>query len=77
MTWVPLDALPAATVAYCRAGLDAYRAGERLAVHFLRPGDPIAHDPAADRLRVVPGVHPLPARRRPAPPQPLETHREQ
>ncbi|MYV37853.1 NUDIX domain-containing protein, partial [Streptomyces sp. SID1328] len=23
MTWVPLDALPAATVAYCRAGLDA------------------------------------------------------
>ncbi|MFF7384738.1 NUDIX domain-containing protein [Streptomyces griseoluteus] len=70
MTWVPLDRLPAATVAYCRAGLDAYRAGEHLAVHFQRPGDPIAHDPAADRLQVVPGVDSLPVQRgsRPAPP---------
>ncbi|MEV7200429.1 NUDIX hydrolase [Streptomyces griseoluteus] len=76
MTWVPLDALPAATVAYCRAGLEAYRAGEHLAVHFQRPGDPVAHDPAADRLRVVPGVDPLPVQRGPAPPQSLETHRE-
>ncbi|MFI9392325.1 NUDIX domain-containing protein [Streptomyces bauhiniae] len=77
MTWVPLDALPAATVAYCRAGLDAYRAGKHLAVHFQRPGDPIAHDPAAGRLQCVPGVNPLPAQRSPAPPHPLETHREQ
>ncbi|MET8694566.1 NUDIX domain-containing protein [Streptomyces bauhiniae] len=77
MAWVPLDAPPAATVAYCRAGLDAYRAGEHVAVHFLRPGDPIAHDPAADRLQVVPGVNPLPAQRSPAPPHLLETHREQ
>ncbi|RZU36093.1 ADP-ribose pyrophosphatase YjhB (NUDIX family) [Streptomyces sp. BK022] len=76
MTWVPLDTLPAATVAYCRAGLDAYRAGEPLAVHFQRPGDPIAHDPAADRLQVVPGVDFPPVRRGPAPPHPLETHRE-
>ncbi|MFJ6846346.1 NUDIX domain-containing protein [Streptomyces griseoluteus] len=70
MTWVPLDTLPAATVAYCRAGLDAYRAGEHLAVHFQRPGDPIVHDPAADRLQVVPGVDSLPVQRgsRPAPP---------
>ncbi|WP_434975348.1 NUDIX hydrolase [Streptomyces bauhiniae] len=77
MIWVPLDALPAATVAYCRAGLDAYRAGEHLAVHLQRPGDPIAHDPAADRLLVVPGVNPLPAQRSSDPPHPLETHREQ
>ncbi len=77
MTWVPLDELPAETVAYCRAGLDAYRSGERLAVHFQRPGDPIAHDPAADRRQAVPGVDPLPAQRSPAPPHPLETHREQ
>ncbi|MFF9375443.1 NUDIX domain-containing protein [Streptomyces griseoluteus] len=77
MTWVPLDALPAPTVAYCRAGLEAYRAGEHLAVHFQRPGDPVAHDPAADRLQVVPGVNPLPVQRGPAPPQSLETHREQ
>ncbi|WP_405557519.1 NUDIX domain-containing protein [Streptomyces sp. NBC_01171] len=76
MTWAPLDALPAATVAYCRAGLDAYRAGEHLAVHFQRPVDPIAHAPAADRLQFVPGVNPLPAQRSPAPPHPLETHRE-
>ncbi|WP_051720385.1 NUDIX hydrolase [Streptomyces sp. NRRL F-2799] len=77
MTWVPLDALPAATVAYCRAGLDAYRAGEHLAVHFQRPGDPIAHEPEADRLQVVPGVNPLPAQRSSAPLHLLETHREQ
>ncbi|MFD4790011.1 NUDIX domain-containing protein [Streptomyces sp. NPDC058459] len=80
MSWVRLDALPAATVAYCRAGLDAYRSGERLAVHFQRPDDPVAHDPAADRLRPVPGVDPSPPPRSPAQAGPqhfLETHREQ
>lgn len=56
MEWAPLDALPAQMVAYCRAGLDAYTAGARLAVHFQRPGDPIAFDPGADRLRLVPDV---------------------
>ncbi|MGW4446731.1 NUDIX hydrolase [Streptomyces sp. NPDC004100] len=54
MTWAPLDALPAPVVAYCHAGLTAYRAGARLALHFQEPGDTIAHDPATDRLVVVP-----------------------
>ncbi|MES4908138.1 MULTISPECIES: hypothetical protein [unclassified Streptomyces] len=51
--WSRLDALPDGMVAYCRAGLDAYRAGARLAVHFQLPGDAIACDPDADRLRLV------------------------
>ncbi|MGV2915251.1 phosphotransferase [Streptomyces alfalfae] len=41
-------------VAYCRAGLDAYRAGARMAVHFQEPGDPIAYDRTVDRLLLVP-----------------------
>ncbi|MFJ4580269.1 phosphotransferase [Streptomyces echinatus] len=56
MDWVRLDTLPAGTVAYCRAGLDAYTSGARLAVHFQRPRDEIAYDPATDRLRIVPGA---------------------
>ncbi|MGW1158880.1 phosphotransferase [Streptomyces sp. NPDC002519] len=56
MMWAPLDALPDGMVAYCRAGLDAYRAGARLAVHFQLPGDAIAYDPAADRVRLVPNA---------------------
>ncbi|UFQ19894.1 MULTISPECIES: phosphotransferase [Streptomyces] len=55
MDWFPLDALPEPIVAYCRAGLDAYRAGARMAVHFQEPGDPIAHHPACDRLVLVSG----------------------
>ncbi|MFI6112842.1 phosphotransferase [Kitasatospora sp. NPDC051164] len=54
MGWFTFDALPEPMVAYCRAGLDAYRAGARMAVHFQKPGDPIAYDPAADRLILVP-----------------------
>lgn len=54
MDWFCWDALPEPMVAYCRAGLDAYRAGARLAVHFQQPGDPVAYDPAFDRLRIVP-----------------------
>ncbi|MEU8544829.1 NUDIX domain-containing protein, partial [Streptomyces sp. NPDC048717] len=54
MEWFPLDALPDPMVAYCRAGLDAYRAGARMAVHFQEPGDPIAYTPAADRTVLVP-----------------------
>ncbi|WP_244334806.1 NUDIX hydrolase [Streptomyces seoulensis] len=83
MAWARLDALPAPMVAYCRAGLDAYRAGEHLAVHFQRPDDPIAHDATAVRLRVLPGVDPRrpgglrQGARRAGPPHPLETHREQ
>lgn len=56
MEWAPLDALPEGMVAYCRAGLDAYAAGAALAVHFQRPGDPIAHDPGAGRPVLVPQV---------------------
>ncbi|MFD7919645.1 phosphotransferase [Streptomyces sp. NPDC059740] len=54
MMWARLDALPDGMVAYCRAGLDAYRAGARIAVHFQLPGDAIAYEPGADRLRLVP-----------------------
>ncbi|MFJ7126154.1 NUDIX domain-containing protein [Streptomyces sp. NPDC098101] len=54
MGWFSLDAPPEPMVAYCRAGLDAYRTGAGVALHFQEPGDPIGHEPAADRLRVVP-----------------------
>nr|WP_150136041.1 NUDIX domain-containing protein [Streptomyces hyaluromycini] len=54
MDWFPLDALPEPMVAYCRAGIDAYRAGATLAVHFQQPGDPIAHHPATDPLTLAP-----------------------
>ncbi|OII65548.1 NUDIX hydrolase [Streptomyces sp. CC53] len=54
MEWFSFDALPEPMVAYCRAGLDSYRAGARMAVHFQEPGDPIAYTPDADRLVLVP-----------------------
>ncbi|MFB8137421.1 phosphotransferase [Streptomyces mirabilis] len=53
MGWFPLDALPEPMVAYCRAGLDAYRANAQIALHFQEPGDPVAYTPAVDRLRLV------------------------
>ncbi|MER8084237.1 phosphotransferase [Streptomyces sp. NPDC094048] len=56
MGWFPLDALPEPMVAYCRAGLDTYRSGQMMAVHFQEPGDPIAYAPAFDRCRFVPAV---------------------
>ncbi|MGW6982183.1 phosphotransferase [Streptomyces sp. NPDC054932] len=56
MGWYPLDALPGPMVAYCRAGLDAYRAGLPAAVHFQQPGDPIHHTPGGpDRTRLLTG----------------------
>ncbi|MFD0431788.1 NUDIX domain-containing protein [Streptomyces zhihengii] len=68
MDWFPLDALPAPMVAYCRAGIDAYRAGGGIAVHFQDPGDPIAHDPAhsppaTGRARRPCGPSPSPIRK--------------
>ncbi|WP_086884186.1 NUDIX domain-containing protein, partial [Streptomyces rhizosphaericus] len=49
--WFPLDALPDDMVAYCRAGLEAYRAGRRFALHWHEPDDPIAYAPEGpDRL---------------------------
>jgi ADP-ribose pyrophosphatase YjhB (NUDIX family) len=56
MGWFALDKLPGPMVAYCRAGPDAYRAGARMGVHFQEPGDPIACDPAVDRLLLVPDL---------------------
>ncbi|MFD7834694.1 NUDIX domain-containing protein [Streptomyces sp. NPDC059761] len=56
MGWYPLDGLPEPMVAYCRAGLDAYRAGLPAAVHFQQPGDPIRYAPGVpDRTRLLPG----------------------
>ncbi|PWI41821.1 methyltransferase domain-containing protein [Streptomyces sp. ICBB 8177] len=51
--WHRLDALPDDMVAYCRAGLDAYRAGDRFVLHWHRPGDAIAHDPVGPGRAVV------------------------
>ncbi|BBJ44875.1 hypothetical protein SSPO_075930 [Streptomyces antimycoticus] len=49
--WFPLDALPDDMVAYCRAGLEAYRAGHRFALHWHEPDDPIGYAPEGpDRL---------------------------
>ncbi|GAA0474446.1 methyltransferase domain-containing protein [Streptomyces olivaceiscleroticus] len=53
LDWFPLDALPDDMVAYCRAGLDAYRAGQRFLLHWHRPGDTIAYDPAGTH-RAIP-----------------------
>ncbi|MFE3769391.1 methyltransferase domain-containing protein [Streptomyces sp. NPDC059122] len=47
LAWFPLDALPDDMVAYCRAGLEGLRAGHRFLLHWHRPGDAVAHDPAA------------------------------
>jgi SAM-dependent methyltransferase/predicted NUDIX family NTP pyrophosphohydrolase len=42
--WFPLNALPDDMIAYCRAGIDAYRAGQRFLLHLHEAGDPIAYD---------------------------------
>jgi 8-oxo-dGTP pyrophosphatase MutT (NUDIX family) len=55
--WYPLDALPDDMVAYCRAGIDAYRAGHRFVLHLHESGDLIAHDPAG-QVRTVPLARP-------------------
>ncbi|MFG2235932.1 phosphotransferase [Streptomyces sp. NPDC048723] len=61
MGWYPLGALPEPMVAYCRAGLDAYRAGLPAAVHFQQPGDLIEYAAdGIDRTRLLPGPPPPP-----------------
>ncbi|MFD3609459.1 trifunctional class I SAM-dependent methyltransferase/NUDIX hydrolase/VOC family protein [Streptomyces atroolivaceus] len=51
--WFPLDALPDDMVAYCRAGLDGYRAGQRFLIHWHEDADTIAYAPQGAR-RAVP-----------------------
>ncbi|MEV6010840.1 methyltransferase domain-containing protein [Streptomyces sp. NPDC051976] len=51
--WYPLDALPDDMVAYCRAGIEAYLAGQPFLLHLHESGDTIAHDPAGP-VRAVP-----------------------
>lgn len=53
LAWYPLSALPDAMVAYCRAGLDAYRRGERFVLHWHEDGDSIAYDGTAPRRAVA------------------------
>ncbi|MFE0133152.1 methyltransferase domain-containing protein [Streptomyces sp. NPDC059037] len=46
LTWHAIDALPDDMVAYCRAGLEAWRAGERFLLHWQEDGDGVGYDPA-------------------------------
>ncbi|GAA2630296.1 hypothetical protein GCM10010425_31540 [Streptomyces spororaveus] len=57
MGWYPLEGgLAEPIVAYCRAGLDAYRAGLPAAVHFQEPGDVIPYAAQGpDRTLLLPG----------------------
>ncbi|WP_406493030.1 trifunctional class I SAM-dependent methyltransferase/NUDIX hydrolase/VOC family protein [Streptomyces sp. NBC_00846] len=56
LAWFPLDALPDDIVAYFRAGLDGYRAGEHFLIHWHEDGDTVAYQPHGVRRAV-----PLPA----------------
>ncbi|MGW2634857.1 NUDIX hydrolase, partial [Streptomyces chattanoogensis] len=49
MGWHRLTALPTDMVAYCRAGLEAYRRGARIALHFQQPGDPVEYRPGTEQ----------------------------
>ncbi|MFC4036044.1 methyltransferase domain-containing protein [Streptomyces polygonati] len=51
--WYRLAALPDDMVAYCRAGIEAWRAGHRFLLHLHESGDAIAYDPAGPH-RAVP-----------------------
>ncbi|MGW1023258.1 methyltransferase domain-containing protein [Streptomyces sp. NPDC002577] len=52
--WHPLSALPDDMVAYCRAGLEAYRAGQRFVLHWHEDGDAVAYEPGgASRVKVL------------------------
>lgn len=44
LSWHRADALPDDMVAYCRAGLEAWRAGERFLLHLQEEGDPVGYD---------------------------------
>ncbi|WP_067271970.1 methyltransferase domain-containing protein [Streptomyces jeddahensis] len=52
--WHRLSELPDDMVAYCRAGFEAYRAGQRFVLHWHEDGDAIAYDPGGPvRARVL------------------------
>lgn len=56
LDWFPLAALPDDMVAYCRAGVDAYRTGERFVLHLHESGDAIAYAPQGPgRAVILPG----------------------
>ncbi|MFD9972147.1 methyltransferase domain-containing protein [Streptomyces sp. NPDC059017] len=62
LVWHPLAALPDDMVAYCRAGFEAYRRGERFVLHWHEDGDPIGHDPGLpDRAVPLPMTRVSPA----------------
>ncbi|RFU87284.1 NUDIX domain-containing protein [Streptomyces triticagri] len=69
LSWHPLTALPDDLVAYCRAGLDAYLAGDRFVLHRHAPDDPVAHRPGGPSrsvpLAATDPVRPGPAREQP------------
>ncbi|SDJ94467.1 Glyoxalase/Bleomycin resistance protein/Dioxygenase superfamily protein [Streptomyces indicus] len=54
LEWFPLSALPDGIVAYARAGIEAYRTGERFVLHWHEDGDAVAHEPGRERARVLP-----------------------
>ncbi len=51
--WFALDALPEDMVAYCRAGVDAYRAGDRFVLHWHHADDSIGYPPRSPGRAVV------------------------
>ncbi|WP_432075470.1 methyltransferase domain-containing protein [Streptomyces wuyuanensis] len=62
LAWHPLAALPDDMVAYCRAGFEAYRRGDRFLLHWHEDDDPVAHDPCLpDRAVPLPATRVSPA----------------
>jgi 8-oxo-dGTP diphosphatase len=57
LDWFALHDLPDDMVAYCRAGLEAYRDGHSFALHLQEPDDPIAYEANGPSR-----LHPLPTR---------------
>lgn len=61
LAWYPLVDLPHDMVAYCRAGIDAYRTGHRFLLHLHESGDSVAYDPQGPdrKVRLAPSVVPV------------------
>ncbi|MEU1626601.1 NUDIX domain-containing protein [Streptomyces sp. NPDC020096] len=53
IAWFELDELPDDMVAYCRAGVDAYRAGDRFVLHWHHAGDSIGYHPRSPSRAVA------------------------